>query len=306
LLAQVKQLLKQGMEGRDSSALEQVISFSKWAAAIYREGGTPPIDPRRGLTLSLQFAKENSLTVDTERPTYEPVWSVPGGDTSVLVRVQATEGEPYYAHLYIDREPSAWRYTGILTRIPYYDAPSVAQVRADLTRFAGKEMMLVGRFVPPQAPPARVGTSPTNPAFVLDTFSGPIWVTLLDAAYVEPLPENVTNQPGQLVRVFGTIRLENGSPVLEADSVQRVGTASWNHLHGIVESIDRAARSVTLQSDSGQPTTVRLTETTPVFLANAQRGTLADLAAGMTIDATGVPTEGEELLAEEIFISPSP
>lgn len=305
-LLKVKELLKKGMEGQDASALEQVISFGKWTASIYRQGGTPPIDPRRGLNLSLQFAKENQLVVDTERPTYEPNWSAPGGDTAVLVRVQPASGEPYYAHLYIDREPSAWRFTGILTRLPYYDAPSIAAVRAAPDKYDGKEFMYVGRVVPPRSAPASAGSPPANPAFVLDTFSGPIWVTMLDAPYVQPIPNALLQEPGQLARVFGTVRLERGSPILQADSVQQVPAGKWEHLRGAVTSVDPEARLVTLRTDAGQDEQFRLAETTPVFLANGQSGTAADIQAGVTVDVTGVPTGGNALLAEEVFLRGAP
>ncbi len=302
-LFELEKLLKQGFDEKNGDVLANTISFNKWVASIYRQGGTPPIDPRRGLTLSLQFAKENKLTIDLERPTYEPRWSVPVGDTSVLVLVEPPQEEPYHAHLYLQREPSAWRYTGILTRIPYYDAPSVAQVRANPAKYDGKEFMYVGAYQTKASPPSDAGAPPENAAFALQTFAGSLWVTMLDKPYVGKPPADADSRAGELVRVFGTFHLNNGAPYLESDSVEFIKPNSWAHAQGTVEKIDSAARRVTIKPASGNITTLHLTETSFVSLADATRGKFDDIKTGQTVDATGVPQADGTLLVEELFIA---
>lgn len=302
-LLELKKLLKRGLDEQSGDVLANTVSFNKWVASIYRQGGTPPIDPRRGLNLSLQFAKENKLTIDIDRPTYEPRWSVPVGDTSVLVMAYPKEGEPYHAHLYIQREPSAWRYTGILTRIPYYDAPSVAQLLANPTRYEGKEYMYVGAYQPKATPPATAGTAPENAAFVLDTFSGALWVKMLDAPYVDKLPPDADARAGQNVRVFGTIKLNNGVPYLESDSAEFIPPNTWAHVQGIVEKVDASTRTITVKPNGSGASTLRLTETSFVSLPDAMRGSFPDVKTGQTVDATGVPQQDGTLLVEELFIA---
>src|SRR5262245_30399797 len=97
-----------------------------------------------------------------------------------------------------------------MTRIPYYDAPSVAQLNADPSKYNGKEFMYVGSYQPKSKPPPGGATSPENAAFWLDTFSGPLWVALSAEPYVEPLPVDADGRAGEDVRVFGTIKLDNG------------------------------------------------------------------------------------------------
>ncbi len=295
-------LLKQGMEQRDAAALEKTISFSQWVASIYRQGGTPSIDPRRGLTLSLEFARENKLIVDLDLPTYEPRWSVPAGDRSLLVLVMPPEGEPYRAHLYLKHEPSAWRFTGILTRIPYYDAPPVAAVLADPLRYQGREFLYVGEYVSPSRPPQDAGQAPEGAAFVLDTYSGALWVTMLDAPHAVSLPGDADSRQGQLVRVFGTVRLENGIPYLEADSAEFIEPSTWTHVRGRVVELDAADRAVVLETTPGSQVGLKLAETTLIRLPDGTRGTMSDLRAGQQVDATGVPQVDGRVLAEELFI----
>lgn len=302
-LLDLKKMLKQGFETKNGDVLINTISYNKWVASIYRQGGTPPIDPRRGLELSLEFAKENKLTVDVDRPTYEPRWSVPLGDTSVLVLVEPNEGEPYHAHLYIQHEPSAWRFTGILTRVPYYDAPSIAQVRANPTKYDGKEYMYVGAYQPKANPPSDAGAPPAKPAFVLQTFAGPLWVAMLDESYVGKLPADADSKAGQLVRVFGIIKLNNGAPYLESDSVEFIKPDSWAHTQGVIEKVDTTARRVTIKPNGQGASQLKLTDTTSVSLPDATRGKVDDIKSGQTIDATGVPQQDGTLLVEELFIA---
>ena len=303
LLLELKKLLKQGLDEQSGDVLANTISFNKWVASLYRQGGTPPIDPRRGLNMSLQFAKENKLVIDLERPTYEPRWSVPVGDTSILVLAIPKEGDPYHAHLYVQREPSAWRYTGILTRIPYYDAPSVAQVLANPSKYDGKEYMYVGAYQPKTSPPANAGTAPEGAAFVLETFSGALWVKMIDAPYVGNPPPDADTRKGENMRVFGFIKLNNGVPYLESDSVEFIQPNSWAHVQGTVEKVDAATRLVTIKPNGSGATTLKLTETSFVSLPDATRGSLENIKAGQTVDATGVPQADGRLLVEELFIA---
>jgi len=303
-LHEAKELLKQGMEQQDAAKLERVISVTKWVAAIYRQGGTSPIDPRRALNLALEFAKENKLLVDLERPTYEPNWSVPAGDTSVLVRVIPAQGDSYYAHLYLAHEPSSWRFTGILTRIPYYEAPSVAQLRAAPIQYAGKEFMFVGNYQGTTNPPAEAGTPPADDAFVLNTFSGPIWVVLKNAAYVQTLPADAGSKIGQPMRVFGIVTLKDGKPYLVSDSAEFSDPHSWAHVRGTIDSVNPTTRQIKLKPESGNSSLLELTETSFISFPDGGRATLSDLQAGQTIDATGVPQKDGSLIVEELFLAP--
>jgi hypothetical protein len=302
-LIDLKELLKEAVETQDRRKLQNTVSYSKWVGAIYRKGGTPPIDPPRGLTLTLNFLKENPLTMDLERMTYEPVWSVPGGDTSVLALVTPETEDPYYSHFYIQREPSAWRFTGIMTRIPYYDAPSVAQLRADPAKFAGKEFMYVGTFLPKANPPANAGSAPENAAFVLNTFSGPLWVALSQASYVLPLPEDADARAGEVVRIFGTVKTESDAPYLEIDSFQFVQPGSWASTGGEIEAVDASTRRVTLKPSGDGASVLRITSTSFVSMPDGTRGTLDALKAGQTVHATGVPQKDGSLVVEELFIA---
>jgi hypothetical protein len=303
-LHDLKVLLKKGVDDQNSDELQHTVSFIKWVGAIYRVGGTEPIDPVRGLQLTMNFIKEAPVTMDIDRPTYEPVWNVPAGDTAMLALITPKDGsDPFYAHFYIQREPSAWRFTGIMTRIPYYDAPSVAQLRATPDKYAGKEFMYVGAYQPQDKPPANAGTKPDNPAFVLDTFSGPLWVTLSTQKYVVPLPTDADAHAGENVRLFGTIKVNNGAPYLEIDSFQYVKPDSWAHTQGVIGNVDSSTRRVTLKPTGNGASVLQLTETSFISLPDGARAKLDALKAGQTVDATGVPQADGSLLVEELFVS---
>lgn len=303
-LGDLKKLLKEGADTKDRNKLQNTVSFTKWVGAIYRQGGTPPIDPARGLALTLNFLKENPVTIDLVRPTYEPVWNIPAGDTSVLALVTPKDGsEPYYAHFFIQREPSAWRYTGIMTRIPYYDAPSAAQLKANPNKYDGKEFMFVGKYQPKANPPANAGAAPDDAAFVLETFSGPVWIALSKETYVKPLPADADASAGQLVRVFGTVKVNAGAPFVLIDSFQFIKPDSWAHSGGVIESIDAKELRITIKPAAGSTATVlQLTLTSYISLADGTRAKLADLTSGQGVDATGVPQEDGSLVVEELFV----
>jgi len=302
-LLQLKQKLQDGLDKQDGNELMETISFGRWVASIYRQGGTPPIDPPRGLNLTLEFAKENKLEVDLERPTYEPRWSMPGGDTSILVRATPPTGDPYYAHFYITHEAAAWRYTGILTRIPYYDAPSVAQLQANPKQYDGKEFMYVGAYQRKTNPPQGAGDPPPDAAFVLDTWAGPIWVTMAKQPYTVSPPADANSRAGQNVRLFGTIKLNNGVPYIESDSVQFIEPKDYAHTKGTVKSVDAATRNITIQPEGNGASQLHLTVTTPVWQPDGTRGTLSSIQVGQTVDAIGVPQQDGTLLVEGLWIA---
>jgi hypothetical protein len=250
----------------------------------------------------MEFAKENKLVVDLARPTYEPRWSIPAGDTSVLVYVTPADGDPYYAHLYVQHEPSAWRFTGILSHIPYYDAPMVSQVLADPAHYNGKEYMYVGVYATKAKPPTNAGAPPPNAAFVLNTFSGPLWVVMLDKPYVGMPPPDADSRAGQLVRLFGTVKLYNGVPFIESDSVKFIEPDSWAHVQGTIDTVNSEARRVNLKTTGQGPTSLQLAETSFISTLNGTRGSMADLKPGLTVDATGMPQPDGTLVIEELFI----
>jgi hypothetical protein len=299
-----KQQLKDAFDSKDGDKLRDTVSFSKWVASIYREGGTMPIDPQRGLRLTLQFINENDLIVDAERNTYEPNWSVNTGDTSEFVLVYPKDGSaPYYAHLMINHEPGGWRYTGIITRIPYYDAPTIAQVRADPQKYNGKEYMYVGTYEGKDNPPAAAGAAPNDKAFIVNTFAGPIWVTMSNANYVFPLDPQADSKKGQLVRLFGTIKLQNGAPYIESDSVTFIAPTDYAHTQGVIEAVDEATRTVSLKPADDGAAKLYLSINSFVSLPDGTRGKFSDLKTGQTIDAIGVPQKDGSLRVEELFIS---
>jgi hypothetical protein len=302
-LLELKELLKEAFEQQNSDLLRQTISFSKWAASIYRVGGTPVIDPPRGLTLSMQFAKENKIIVDPLRPTHEPRWSVPLGETSELILVLPEGDEPYHAHLFIQREPGAWRYTGLLTRIPYYDPPTIAQVRADPPRYEAREFMYVGTYQGNENPPADAGPAPGPDAFILQTFAGPVWVLLRDDPYVLPLDADAETRVGQLMRVYGVVTIVDGQPYLLSDSVEFIAPDSWAHVKGTVQNVGAATLRVRLNPEGGGTRTLQLTETTFISQPDGSRGAIAALEPGVIVDATGVPQPDGGLLVEELYIS---
>jgi hypothetical protein len=301
-LLDLKRLLVEAIQTQDREKLQNTASFVKWVGAIYREGGTPPIDPPRGLTLTQNFVKENKVTMDLARTTYEPVWNIPAGDTAVLALVQPPTGDPFYAHFYIQREPSAWRFTGIMTRIPYYDTPSMAQLRADPAKYDGKEFMYVGKYASKASPPGGAGNAPENAAFLIDTFSGPLWVVMSGEKYVLPLPADADARAGEVVRVFGTVKQNNGAPYLVADSFEFVKPNSWAQAQGVVESVNSATGRVTLKAGGEGATVLQLTPTTFIPAPDGSRDNANAVRAGQTVHATGVPQEDGTLIVEELFI----
>lgn len=302
-IGQVKQLLKRAIQGRESQLLLNLMSIDRWVGAIYREGGTPPIDPVRGSKLTEQFAKENTVIVDTERPIYEPVWNNPVGETGAFASVINDKGEHFSAHLYIGSEPGGWRFTGILTRIPYYDAPSVAQLKANPTKYEGRELMLVGEYEPRASAPQAVGTAPGDEAFVLDTFSGPIWIARKNVDYAPALSTVSDADTGKLMRVFGVLTVKNGVPYLDSDSFKLVADNTWAHVRGKIEAVDASARTVKLAVEGTGTNRLRLAETAFISLPDGATGTLADVKAGITVDATGTPQKDGTLLVDEFFIA---
>lgn len=303
-LAELKRQLKAGFEAQDIDQIRNTISFSKWVASIYREGGTMPIDPQRGLALTQQFLKEYDVELDVERLTYEPNWSINDADTSVFTLVKPKDGSaPYYAHLLITHEPGGWRYTGIVTRIPYYDAPTIAQVRANPSRYEGKEFMYVGTYEGEDNPPAAAGAAPSDNAFVLNTFAGPIWATLSDAPYVFPFPADADSKKGQLMRVFGKFVLKDGAPYLETDSVEFIAPTEYAHTRGTIEKMDANARILTIKPANNGIANLRLSPLSFISRADGTRGSFSDLQVGQTVDAIGVPQKDGSLLVEELFIS---
>jgi hypothetical protein len=303
-LGKLKQQLKAAFDAKDSDKLRDTISFSKWVGSIYRQGGTMPIDPPRGLALSMQFAKDFDLEIDAERPTYEPNWSMNDAGAAEFVRVTPKDGSaPFFAHLLIKHEPGGWRYVGIITRIPYYDAPTVAQLRADTNKYLGKEFMYVGTYQGKENPPSDAGPAPTDNAFLVNTFAGPIWVTMSEAAYVLPLPADVDTKTGQPVRLFGTVKEKNGQSYIEADSVTFISPDDFAHSRGVIEAVDAAARTVKIKSENNGATTLYLPTLAFVSLADGTRGEFADLKVGQTIDAIGVPQKDGTLLVEQLYLA---
>lgn len=303
-IGQIKQMLKRAIQGGESQLLLNMMSIDRWVGAIYREGGTPPIDPVRGSKLTEQFAKENKVIVDTERPIYEPVWNNPVGETGALASVTNDKGEHYYAHLYISSEPGGWRFTGILTRIPYYDAPSVAQLKANPTKYEGRELMIVGEYQPRASAPQDVGAAPGDEAFVLNTFSGPIWVARKNVDYVPALSTLTDADAGKLVRVFGVVTVKDGAPFLDSDSFKLVADNTWAHVRGKIESVDTNARTVQLVVEGTGMSRLHLAETAFISIPDGSTGTLADVKPGVTVDATGTPQKDGTLLVDELFVAP--
>lgn len=302
-VGEMKKLLKRILQDHESDVITQVMALDKWVGAIYREGGTPPIDPVRGGKLTEQFGKENKVIVDLERPTYEPVWSNPAGNTSAFAQVTNAKGEEFFAHLYITSEAGGWRFTGILTRVPYYNAPSVAQLRAKPEQYRGREFMYVGDYRDKAGAPQALGAAPGDEAFVLDTWSGPIWVVRENADYAPPLNSLTATDAGKPLRVFGTVTIKDGTAYLVSDSFQAIDPASWAHAAGKIATVNAGTRGLTLSGASGGTTKARLVETALISKADGTRATFADLATGLTVDVTGTPEKDGTLLVDELYLA---
>ena len=303
-LGKLKAQIKAAFDAKDADKLRDTISFSKWVASIYRQGGTMPIDPPRGLALSMQFANEFGLEIDPERPTYEPNWSLNDADTAEFVRVTPKDGTaPFFAHLMINHEPGGWRYVGIVTRIPYYDAPTVAQLRADTNTYLGKEFMYVGTYQGKENAPSEAGPAPNPNAFILNTFAGPIWVTMSEAAYVHALPADIESKKGQPVRLFGTVKAQNGQPYIEADSVTFISPNDFAHTRGVIESVDATTRIVNIKAENGGANVLKIPALGFISLADGTHGKFSDLKGGQTIDALGVPQKDGTLLVEQMYVA---
>ncbi len=162
------------------------------------------------MTLVAAF-RDADVRVELGRPVVEPPGFTAPGEAAVLVRRTPSTADVDSSHLYWRRsEDGRWQLSGILTGIPYYEAPSLAEVRAAPAAFAGLEVVLEGEYFVANLPPELPAHAPRLGQWVLRDASGAsLWVRNATPAVGQGIEE------GNPVQVLGVLKIEQGWPFLE-------------------------------------------------------------------------------------------
>ena len=166
------------------------------------------------MTLVAAFRAADVRT-EPERQVLELPNFSPPGEAVLLVR-RSAPGDVDSSHLYWQRaEDGQWQIVGILTGIPYYGAPRLADVRATPAAFAGLEVVLEGEYFAATLPPDLPPDAPRLGQWVLRDASGAaLWV------------RNATPDVGQgiadgaWVQVLGELKVEQGWPFVQVSLVR--------------------------------------------------------------------------------------
>ena len=212
VLASLSRAIAQG----DGPGLAHWLTDKEWVSCTYGRACDPgPHTRAEALATLLRALSGTQAQVEAQRlPVNPPDFQAPG-ETTVLVRRQSSAGAPSSLHLYLHRRAdNAWRVVGVLLDIPYYDAPSLADVRAAPAAFAGREVVMTGFFLS-AAPGDLPSDAPRLGQWVLRDSSGAsVWVRNASADLTQDLQE------GAEVQVFGLLKMEQGWPFLEVRFVQ--------------------------------------------------------------------------------------
>ena len=205
----------------DGPGLAHWLTAQDWISCTY---GSPcdhtPRTTAAGLAALLRSLNGAQAAIEAQRPAINPPNFQPPGETTVLVRRQANSGASDSLHLYLHRRPdNTWRVVGALFDIPYYDAPSLADVRAAPAAFAGREVVMTGAFLTAAAGDLPADAPRLGQWVLRDSSGASVWVRNASADLTQGL-EN-----GSEVQVFGLLKMEQGWPFLEVRFVQALSAA---------------------------------------------------------------------------------
>ena len=216
VLASLSRAITQG----DGPGLAHWLTGEGWVSCTY---GQPcdngPHTTAEALATLLKALGGTQARVDAQHlPVNPPDWQPPG-ETTVLVRRQSGSGAADSLHLYLHRRADeTWRVVGVLSNIPYYDTPALADVRAAPAAFAGREVVMTGVYLT-SAPGDLPADAPRLGQWVLRDDSGAsVWVRNASADLTQDL------QVGSDVQIFGRLKMEQGWPFLEVRAVQALPT----------------------------------------------------------------------------------
>lgn len=173
------------------------------------------------LTLVAVF-RDAEVRIEPERQVVEPPGFSAPGEAAVLVRRAPTVADVDSSHLYLQRgEDGRWHLSGVLTGVPYYDAPSLAEVRASPNAFAGLEVVVEGEYFAAGLPADLPADAPHLGQWVLRDASGAsLWVRNANPEVGQGIEE------GSSVQILGVLKVEQGWPFLEVSLVRLLPRAN--------------------------------------------------------------------------------
>ncbi len=210
--------LAQAIAAGDQPGLARWLNESGWTTCTYGQTCSAGSDRAEALAVVLRALAGGRVTVEAQAPAVNPPDFQAPGEVAVRVRRRQADGQPDSLHLFWQRRPDgAWRIAGVLLDIPYYDAPSLADVRAAPTAFTGRIVVMTGIYLT-SAPGDLPADAPRLGQWALRDQSGAsVWVrNAADAPTA--LTDGLT--AGSEVQVFGLLKVEQGWPFLEVSFVQ--------------------------------------------------------------------------------------
>lgn len=210
------QAVSQALARQQWPALTRWLGTGPFTACQYQgacAGASSTADALMTLVAAFRSA---DVRVEPERPVVEPAGFDAPGEAALLVRRAPGVGDVDSSHLYWQRtEGGQWQLVGLLTGIPYYDAPSLAEVRAAPAAFTGLEVVLEGEYFVATLPPGIPIEAPHLGQWVLRDASGAsLWVRNATAELGQGIAE------GSPVQVLGVLKVEQGWPFLEVSRVR--------------------------------------------------------------------------------------
>ncbi|MBI1800629.1 MAG: PD40 domain-containing protein [Chloroflexi bacterium] len=299
--------LKAAVETNDEAALKNLIG-PVWFAGRYRQEATQYKDTGDAVAAFRALRQGATVVVDVDRTAIEPVWQNKIGDRIIVARWQTRDGSEEFAHLYVSSANGEWRWVALVTGIPYYRSPTIAMIRGNPKRYAGRDVMLAGEIRTAGSDRDFKDTPPEGySAFVLrDASGGALWVAL------KAVPgQEVTVKPGdpaligRLVRIIGPAQNGPGSPFIIADSVSLTDGNSYANVTGTIKEAVAGARTITLTTAENTARSIVVLATTVLDYADGRTSPAPALSPGVRILAVGRPSAGSLVLAEQIFLLPA-
>ncbi len=215
-LLQVTRAISQTLAGQQWPALARWIGAETFTRCQYGGSCTSAVSPADALMTLAGAFRDGDSRVEAERQVMEPPGFVAPGEAVLLIRRTPAVADVDSSHLYLRRsEDGRWRLSGIQTGIPYYDAPSLAEVRAAPAAFAGLEVVLEGEYFVTNLPADLPGDAPRLGEWVLRDASGAsLWVR----NDTPELGQDITE--GGSVQVLGVLKVEQGWPFLQVSLVR--------------------------------------------------------------------------------------
>lgn len=166
--------------------------------------------------------RDADVRIEPDRQVIEPPGFAAPGEAAVVVRRAPTVADVDSSHLYLQRsEDGRWHLSGVLTGIPYYDAPSLAEVRAAPSAFAGLEVAIEGEYFVTDLPADLPADAPHLGQWVLRDASGAsLWVRNATPDVGQGIEQ------GNRVQVLGLLKVEQGWPFLEVSLVRPLAASS--------------------------------------------------------------------------------